>query len=149
MAETPHNMNELTKGKPIAGFGKTNTAMWLCVSLALHTALIGGTSVGYITDRWIDPEAAAARKQAAIDAAAKAKAEAKALAQGKAPPGTPPAAGGATTAPATQAAGGDKPTDPKANTPVMQRITETAKPGELPTKPDDLGIDINETNKTK
>lgn len=149
MSDTPHDMNELTSGRPIAGFGKTNTGMWVAVSLVIHIAIIGGSSVPYIRDRWIDPEAAAARKVAAEAEAAKKKADAKAAASGKAPP----TAGGAgsTTAPSTQSSTAKLTPEEnaKANTPVMQRITDTAKPSELPKKPDDLGISIDETNKSK
>ena len=144
MSDTPHDMNELTTGRPIAGFGKTNTMMWVIISLVLHVALIGGTSLSYIRDHWIDPEAAAARKAAAVAEAAKKKADAKAAAQAaKAPPG----GSGSTTAPSTQSSKPDE--NSKANTPVMQRITETAKPNEIPKKIDDLGISIEETNKNK
>jgi hypothetical protein len=141
-------MNPLSKGKAVAGFGKTNTMMWISVSLVIHIALIGGTSVPYIMDRWIDPDAAVARKAAAEAEAAKKKAEAKAAASGK--PLTPPVGpgNGAATAPST----GPKLTPDeaaKADTPVMKRITETAKPEDMPKKPDDLGLSIDETNKSK
>ena len=57
--------------KLLAPFAKGRIAMWIVVAVALHVLLIGGTSLGFIRDKWIDPEGAEARKvaaQAASDA---------------------------------------------------------------------------------
>jgi len=147
MAETPHTMRELaTSGKPIAGFDRTTTGFWVTVSLVLHIALIGGTSIGFIRDTWIDPEGAAAR-QAEIDAKIAAdKAAAKAA---KAPTTAPaPTASQATTKSATPGDTSDEALmKANADAPVVKRSTEVSKPNEIPQTPDDLGISIDDTNK--
>ena len=152
MAETPHTMRELaTSGKPIAGFDRTTTGFWVVVSLVIHIALIGGTSVGFIKDTWIDPEGAAAR-QAEHDA--KIAAEKAAAKAAKAPPTAPAhapgsAAGASATKPATSTGDTSDEALMKAHgdAPVVKRSTEVSKPGEIPDKPDDLGISIEDTNK--
>lgn len=146
MAEkTPQSLNQLTHGKPIAGFHKTRTLFWVGVSAALHIALIGSLSIRYIQDEYVDPENAEARraKDAEVLAAA-AKSDA-----GKGATTKPASATtGAATKPATT---GKPPVDDElakhADTPIVKKTTEAAKPSEIPTKPDELGISLDETNK--
>lgn len=150
MAEkTPQNLNQLTHGKPIAGFHQTRTAFWVGVSAVLHIILILSLSGRYVLDEWVDPENAEARRAKDAEVMAANTAE-----SGK--------GAGATTKPAaaTPASNNAKPAEGKgkppvddelakhADTPIVKKTTEVAKPGEIPTKPDDgLGISIDETNK--
>lgn len=116
-------------------FVRTRVLRWLGVSVAMHLVLVLLTSFGYIRDRWIDPEGAvvrAARRAAALDAQPAA-------------PATPPAA------PETVAQGsppsGTALMEARKDTPVMQRITETARPEDIPRQPDDLGLSIEDTRR--
>jgi hypothetical protein len=116
----------------LAGFSKSHLVRWFLAALLLHAIVIGGFSVGTVRD-WLDPEGAKARKEAAIAAAKAATAPAETpapAAEGK-PEETKPAAE-ATTAEAKSA--------------VEKATTEAAKPGEIPSAPDDLGLSIEDTN---
>jgi hypothetical protein len=129
-------------------FSKGHLAFWTAVAVAAHLVAMVLTSMGYMRDHWIDPEGAAARK-AAAEAAAKAK---------SAPP-APPAKPSAPAAPAGTAAvarvetstnavrvGGEAIPADRTNAPVVHRITEAAKPEEIPSKPGELGISLEDTN---
>ena len=65
--QVPHTMDDFSMGRPVAGFSQTRTGMWIGVSLLLHIVLITGTSLGFIRDTWIDPEAAKERKAKAAE----------------------------------------------------------------------------------
>jgi hypothetical protein len=132
-----------TPDKLLALFARGRIGLWLAVALAAHLVLIGGTSVGYIRDRWIDPDGAVARK-AAADAVAAAAAAAK---KASAKPVAAPAAGTATNAPSATGPGPSEQTtlDERKDTPVVKRISAAAASNELPRVTDDLGISINDT----
>lgn len=140
--QVPHTMDDFSAGRAVAGFERTRTGMWIGVSALLHAVLIFGTSMGYIRDHWIDPAGAEDRKAKAAQAAAAAKAGPATQ------PTTKPAAG-------KPAAPGAKPgpnasekdlLEANKNAPVVKRSTEAAKPEEIPSKPDELGISLDETN---
>jgi hypothetical protein len=116
----------------LQGFGKSHLVRWFMAALLLHAIVIGGFSVGTIRD-WVDPEGAKARKEAAIAVAKAATAPAE------------------TSAPAAET----KAEEPKAvteaiaaeaKTPIGKATTEVAKPEEIPSAPDDLGLSIEDTN---
>jgi hypothetical protein len=119
-AATP---DQISPDDLLAGFAKSHLVRWFLAALLIHAVVIGGFSVGTIRD-WLDPEGAKARQAAAV-AAAKA-----ATAPAEAKPAEPQAA-------ATAA---------EAKTPIEQATTEAAKPSEIPTAPDDLGLSIEDTN---
>lgn len=127
----------------LAPFAKSRIAMWIIVAVVLHVVLIGGTSLGYIRDHF-DPAGAEKRKAAAL-----------AIAEANKPkPKTPPkpVESPATNNPAPTAATPAAPVEPKPmdnrnNTPVVKTITATAATNEIPKVPDDLGININDTNR--
>mgnify|MGYP001560252826 CR=1 FL=1 len=122
--------------KLLAGFAKGRIVTWMAAAIGIHILFVGMTSGGYIRDRWIDPDGAAARKKAA-EAAQKEKEPPKpAAAANVAAPA--PAAGAGTSEQAMMAA--------RTNTPVVQRITQTAKSNEIPVQPGDMGISIEDTN---
>ena len=70
-AET--RIDRLSPDALVASFSQSHLLKWFLAALAAHAIVIGGFSIGNIRDM-IDPEAAAARKAAAI-AAAKATSE--------------------------------------------------------------------------
>ena len=129
-------------------FSGRRIAFWIFVALAVHVVLIGGCSLNTIRDRWIDPEGVAQRKAAAL-------AEQQRLAKAAAAAAAPALAGltnaaavvsdvNAPAATNTATAPGAIPAE-RTNTPTAQRITEVAKPGEMPKLGNDLGISIEDT----
>ncbi len=137
-------------------FSRGRIMLWMGVAVLIHVVVIGVTSVGYIRDRWIDPDGAKARKEAAAAAEAAAKAAAKAaLAPKPAATNAPAAVAAATNPPpavaATNGAGAGAAGDDAAvlqqrrDTTVVKRITEAASSNEIPAKPD-LGISLEDTN---
>jgi len=135
---SPPDIDRLSPDKLVIGFSRSKIMLCIGLAIAVHLVLIGATSVGYIRDRWIDPEGAARRKEAQLEAK---KAEAARLAvltaKVKAPAPAPPA----------PKASEEKKAEEKKDTPVVKGITELPKKGEIPKKPDDLGISIDETNR--
>lgn len=133
-AATP--ADQVSPDELLSGFANSHLVRWFLAALVLHALVIGGFSVGTIRD-WFDPAGAKARKAAAV-AAAKA---ATALAEQAGP--------AADAKPADTAAQvGDVKPAPEATpkAPIEQATTEAAKPEEIPTAPDDLGLSIEDTN---
>jgi hypothetical protein len=124
----------------LSGFSKSHLVRWFLAALLLHVIVIGGFSVGTVRD-WLDPEGAKARKAAAI-AAAKA---ATTPAETAAPPAEGQPAEPAEGKPAEPQAGAEA-TTAEAKSPIEKATTEAAKPGEIPSAPDDLGLSIDDTN---
>jgi len=161
MAEEHSGMQDILPDELLGVFSRTGMGKFLALAVVVHVVLIGGTSVGYIRDR-LDPVGAAERRkqeEAARQAAQKqpsaepasaatqaASAEGTAVTQGS--------QGDARPAKAPQKEAGDtavgsesKILEARKDTPMVKRLTEVAKPEELPKKPDNLGISIEETNK--
>jgi hypothetical protein len=149
-----HDALEVAPEKLLRGFTATRSAGWIGVALVIHIVVIGLMSVGYVRDRWIDPEGAALRKAAA--AAAKAEAVRASQAASAAQPSVAPAPqAGATGAvrSAVSAPAASNATErseaallqARTNTPVGRAVTEAAKPGEIPRQPDDLGLSLQDT----
>ena len=144
-------------------FSRGRILFWMGIAVLIHVVVIGGTSVGYIRDRWIDPEGAKLRREAAAAALAAEKAKAQAAARPAAPQaassnavavatnapasGAPTNAPAATNAAAATPAAGDEASELAAhkNTTVVKRITEAASTNEIPKKPE-LGISLEDTN---
>jgi hypothetical protein len=155
MQEKTNEAVHLSPERLLSGFSKGHMAKWIVIAAAIHVVVIGSLSVSYIRDQWIDPRGAEARKVAAKAAQdALKKAAAKAVA-GKAGAGAAAGASGAvarassaaaTGAVANAAAGGDEIPEDRRNAPVVKRITESAKPGEIPKQPGEIGISIEDTN---
>jgi hypothetical protein len=147
-AELPE-VEKVSPEKLLAGFARGRIALWVAVAVVAHVLLIGGTSTGYIRDRWVDPEGAQVRKAKAQEIVAAAK-KAAAKAAAAAAPKTKPvaAAASATNTAPVAAASTNEPVAGRSvqDTPVMQRITATATTNELPKPGDDLGISIRDTN---
>lgn len=123
--------------KLLVNFTQSRFSLYLVAAVVIHVVFIAITSVGYINERWIDPEGAARRK-AGLEAAQSNK-MASAAAVPAANTGSvsnmAPAVAPASAAPAD-----------RTNTAIMKQITDTAKPSEIPNAPDDLGISIKDTN---
>ena len=112
----------------LGGFSGGHLLRWFLAAVVIHAVVIGGFSLGTIRD-WIDPEGATARRQAALAAA------------------QPAAPVEATPAPAAPGDGPATETPPAAvQTPIEKATTEAAKPEEIPSDPDDLGLSIEDTN---
>jgi hypothetical protein len=148
----------------LAAFGGGNIVFWIAAAVLIHVTLIGGLSIGYIRDRWIDPEGAKVRKQA-VEAAIKAEADQRLAAERRRLAGTNvvvvatnavAAESNATvavtnTAPGGAEGGSETPSDAelmrqRSNTRVVSNITAKASSNEIPREPDSLGISINEIN---
>ena len=143
-------VEKVSPEKLLAGFARGRIALWVVVAVVAHVLLIGGTSVGFIRDRWVDPEGAQVRKAKAQEIVAAAKKAAAKAAAKAAPKAKSAAAAGAsaTNAAPVAAASTNEPAAGQAvqDTPMMQRVTATATTNELPKPGDDLGISIRDTN---
>ena len=153
----------------LAGFRHTwvHVAVCIVISLVLHVIVVGATSVGYVNDRWVNPEAAKARKAAAAKQSEelnqKNKAVVRAVEPAPAAPTEPKPAEAKTPDDGTEAAPGAKKgsTEREAEElrkkykgETIKKITEMPKEGEIPDNPqgndplgDELGIKFNETSK--
>lgn len=140
---TTQNLDRL-----LTGFAGNRIVFWMLVALVVHVAVILGTSLTFVRDRWIDPEGAAQRSAAVLAEQKKAD-KVAAAAAAPAMAGLTNAAAvvrdvdGAATAPRDNTSG--IPAD-RADTPVAQRITEVAKPEEMPALGGGLGISIEDTS---
>lgn len=148
----------LTPSGLLKEMGKSSIVLWIAVAAAIHVVVIGGSSVGYIWDRWVDPEGAAERKAKAlvakeelkkkaspapsVPAAASTTAVAAASAPSASASAAPAAAPGAGATSTPAVAGGTvsgKPDEiPEAlkNSEMVKSITKTVKPSETPKQPD-------------
>jgi uncharacterized membrane protein len=126
-------IDRLSPDSLVATFSQSHLLRWFLLAFLIHAIVIGGLSLGNIRDL-LDPAGAKARKEAAI-AAAKAASQ--------------PAQAAAATAPAAPAAEATATATAKPDaeqSPVEKATTEVAKPGDIPSAPDDLGLSIEDTN---
>jgi len=127
--------------KLLTTFSKSPFWIWVLMSLVIHLSISGFISYGFIRDHYLDPEGAAARKAAAL--AAEAKPEPTPAPKPVTPPPVPSTPAPAATGPATNSP--DRLLEEHKNTPIVKRITETAKPNEIPKQPGDLNISLDDT----
>jgi hypothetical protein len=131
--------DQVSPDELLSGFANSHLVRWFLAAVLLHAIVIGGFSVGTIRD-WLDPEGAKARKAAAVAAAKPVSAPAE----------PPQAAASQPTTPADAAPGpaqaASEATAAAAQTLIEKATTEAAKPEEIPTAPDDLGLSIEDTN---
>jgi len=149
MEERVQNAGAMSPLRLLGGFSKGRIVFWIVVAVGVHVVLIGLLSMGYIRDRWIDPEGAADRKAMAVAAQEALKKEAAAKAPRPPAPAAvqaQPATTNVAKATATSTGTPEQIAEDRKNTPVVKRITEKAQPGEIPTQPNDLGISIGDTN---
>ena len=142
-AATMQNLDRL-----LTGFAGNRIVFWVLVAIAVHVAIILGTSLTFVHDRWIDPEGAEQRAAAVV-------AEQKRANRVEAAANAPTMAGLTNAAAVVRDVDGSRSTsrDPsvipadRADTPVAKRITEVAKPEEMPALGGgDLGISIEDTS---
>lgn len=141
---TTQNLDQL-----LTGFAGNRIVFWVLVAIAVHVVVILGTSLTFMRD-WIDPDGA--KERAAIAQAEQKQAE-RAEAAAAAPPLdslTNAAAvvrdvdggNGAKPSGSTEAIPADR-----ADAPVVKRITEVAKPEDMPALGGaDLGISLEDTS---
>lgn len=131
--------------KLLTTFSKSPFWIWVVMSLAIHLSISVFISYGFIRDHYLDPEGAVARKAAALAAAAKPEPPAarKPVAPLPVQPSVPPTPAPNATGPSTNSP--DRLLEEHKNTPIVKRITETAKPDEIPKQPGDLNISLDDT----
>ena len=129
--------------KLLTTFSKSPFWIWVIMSLVIHLSITGFISYGYIRDHYLDPEGAAARKAAAL--AAVAKPQPTPAPKPVTPPPAPPTPTPAPSGPGAATNSTDRQLEEHKNTPVVKRITETAKPDEIPKQPGDLNISLDDT----
>ncbi|MEI8314305.1 MAG: hypothetical protein WCG79_02525 [Verrucomicrobiota bacterium] len=127
--------------KLLATFSRSPFWIWVILSLVIHLSVTVFISYGFIRDNYLDPEGAVARKAAAL--AAEAKPEPPPALKPVAPKPTPPAPSPSATATPTNST--DRMLEERKNTPIVKRITEVAKPDEIPKQPGDLNISLDDT----
>jgi hypothetical protein len=127
-------------------FVRSRIFFWCVVATAVHFLALLATSSGYIRDRWIDPEGAAARKAGATNIVAKAEAPPPAAADTNTVNVATNVAEAASTTNATVVIDGQEVPADRTNAAVLQRITAVAKPEEIPATPNDLGISLEDTS---
>ena len=127
--------------KLLTTFSKSPFWIWVLMSLVIHLSISGFVSYGFIRDHYLDPEGAAARNAAAL--AAEAKPEPAPAPKPVTPPPVSPTPAPTATGPATNSP--DRLLEEHKNTPIVKRITETAKPDEIPKHPGDLNISLDDT----
>jgi hypothetical protein len=139
---------EIAKFSPyklVQDYAETPVWKYAVIAIVIHLVVVGATSVKYIANLGKEPQAAV---QPAANAGGTPTGAATPTAAGPGPTaGTAqPPASASPTAPATgEAALLDQHKDTK----IIQAITETAKPEDIPAAPDDLGISIKDTERPK
>jgi len=139
-----NDVDRFAPQKLLDEFTKSRIVLCVALALAVHVVLIGGSSLEYVYFNWINRDAGIAReeaKKAELEAKKKAEREAAAAAR---------AAKSKTSEKAAEKKPGAEDTDEEMiekhkDSTVVKEITETATPDEIPDKPDDLGISIEET----
>jgi len=146
MAEANRELEQLSPDDLVADFGRTGLVKWIVLAVVIHVVLLGATSVGYVHLRfleWFDPQAYEA-KIAAIEAEQKARIAAAQPAPAPArsvPPAPSPDGTAADGAPAT----GTPAVPDRENNAYVEQLRQTATPAEIPQRPDDLGLSIEDT----
>jgi hypothetical protein len=146
MEEKVQSAVAMSPQKLLVGFSKDKIMFWITVAAVIHIVFIGLLSLGYIRDKWIDPEGAEARKVAALAAqeALKKASETKVVRPAVSTGVVNQA--GAATAGGVKASGNSTGTtaqilEERKDAPVVKRITEKANPDEIPKQLNDLSID--------
>lgn len=151
-AKDNQELEELAPQKLLGTFSKNRVGTCLVIASALHVLVIGGTSLDYVYYNWINKAAGEARAKRLVEEKAKLRLKKKSAAATV--PGSSTnavAAGDVPSGTDTNAADVDV-DDEKAmmdkykDSPVVKRVTDTAKPDEIPPKPDDLEISVEDTN---
>jgi len=122
-------------------FSRSRMLFYCLVAVGVHVAVLLVTSLGYINDTWINPDAAKKREAEAAQAAEKnSAAEEQGSAEEK--PAEVKTDSAATNSP--MVIGDTVVPDSATNSAIVKKITAVAKPDEIPDEPD-LGIDLDDT----
>ena len=126
--------------KMVGDLATGRTLFWVGIALVIHVVLIAATSMGYIRDKWIDPEGAQARREAVAS-----EEEARKTAALPAPASQPmsPVAPAKPVASSEDAAE-KRMLDQRKDSKVVRDITEPAKPDEIPKEPTRNGFELDE-----
>lgn len=165
MADTTKpNVTNYTPDKQLEVFARGRIWLWAAVAVLIHILLIGGFSISYIRDTWIDPQGAVerkaaveAQKQKASEQAAAAKAgtssprgtNAPVASVTNAPGAVPPQAGTTNASPPAQTRTDQQLLDERKGTPVVQRITEVATSNEIPKGVGDISLQMDDAGSGK
>ena len=163
MAETQQT-ERVVPDDLVMGFTNLSRVVWgFGIAVVLHLVIFGVTSVdtihGIIDPAWAEAQAAAQQEAGPEGAGESAVGETLEEQMATVPedePGDVQAGDGEGEGAGegeatgeegeTETAAGDELPEDVRDTPVGQRITETASPDEIPDQPDELGISIDETN---
>ena len=137
---TEQNIEDFSPYTLLRSFSKNRVIPCVFLAVILHVAVIGGLSYQFIYVTWIDPSAKAPGDEG-TDGAPVDETETD-------------GAVGEDDSSAAAAAKTDGDNDETAKTsdderldaPVVRGITDKADPDEIPDKPDDFGISIDDTN---
>jgi hypothetical protein len=134
---TPHNVEDYSPYTLLRNFSRNRVIPCVLLAVILHVAVIGGLSYQFIYTTWIDPSSKATGDEGTDEAAV----------------GEPERdrAGGEDDPAAATKVGDDgdgtkASDDENVEAPVVREITEKADPDEIPDRPDDFGISIEDTN---
>jgi len=130
----PNNTTQPGKVSPsrmLADFSNKQTFMWFLIAFAIHVAIVGATSVGYIKNLMAGPPPPATQPAETTEQAA--------------PPAAPTDAKPTADAAKTDKTDEQKTLDQRKDSPMAKTLTETAKPEEIPTGPRDSGIGLDES----
>lgn len=138
MSDSTIETEELSSDQLLAAFTKGSFIKWIVVAVVVHIVFIAVCSIGSIVKRFAPQKPAAAEEEVQAEATAPAAEEAQQPAATAETPATKPAVsdGDATDAELLQQ---------RSDSPVVKRITEAAKPEEIPDEPGDLGISLEDT----
>ena len=131
MSNTINNVEELSPYKLLLNFSTSRVLSCMFVAIIVHTLVIGGLSTSYIYRTWIDPSVA-------LDDEVSQKSE----------PGGNDEPGDKTSADRKQSpqpidGEPEEPVDENNDKPpVVERVTDTPDPDEIPTEPGGLGLPI-------
>ena len=138
----PEGAEEVTADQLLSAFTRGGFLKWVLVAVAAHVVFIAVFSIGSLVKRFA-PEKPAPDENGQEETVGQ---EAPAAQDDAAQP-----AASATAQPATpaQAQTGDETDEEmmrsRSGSPVIQRITEAARPEDIPSEPGDLGISLEDT----
>ncbi len=149
MTKKVQDIDELVPEKLFSGFAKSRIGARIFLAFAIHVVVIGGTSVTFVWDNYVDPVGAARRREAE-KALEKKKADEQrkaARAEKESPSAEPDKRAGKSSAGETTGAGTEHEQlmEKHRGTKIIKKITEMPKPGEIPMEPDDF-LDLDETD---
>jgi len=142
---TEQNIEEFSPYTLLGNFSKNRVLPCIIAAVIVHVAVIGGLSYEFIYYTWIDPsanpdKAAAANEPAADESTTDADSDDASDGEDDSSKSGAARKGGDDTE-GTKASD-----DERLDAPVVREITDKADPDEIPDKPDDFGISIDDTN---